>query len=118
MTRPDLHARFLLVCARERTKYAAHLEHLRRSGGAPPSEFDVRQHATRQHRKKIVKVVLVGWSFVLLSWFQAPWGTGGWYVSSIGGFGTKKDCEEAAAWVQKTAGPRPVIPSRCFEEGR
>ena len=118
MTRPDLHARFLLVCARERTKYAAHLEHLRRSGGAPPSEFDVRQHATRQHRKKIAKVVLVGWSFVLLSWFQAPWGTGGWYVSSIGGFGTKKDCEEAAAWVQKTAGPRPVIPSRCFEEGR
>jgi hypothetical protein len=64
-------------------------------------------------------VILLGWFFLTLSWFQAPWGSGGWYVAPpIGPFATKKECEEAAVWVLKTAAPRPVIPSRCYEDGR
>lgn len=63
--RPDLHARFLRVCEREAAKYAARLEQLRRSGGVPPAEFEVRQQTTRQHRRKVAKAaILLGWSFV------------------------------------------------------
>ena len=62
-------------------------------------------------------VILLGWFFFALSWFTAPWGAGGWYISpKIGGFHSQQACEEAAAWVQKTAAPKPVIPSKCYEE--
>ena len=38
-------------------------------------------------------VILVGWFFFTLSWFSAPWGSGGWYVSPpVGGFATKAAC--------------------------
>src|SRR3990167_5470696 len=39
-------------------------------------------------------VILLGWFFFALSWFTAPWGAGGWYISpKIGGFHSQQACE-------------------------
>lgn len=115
MNATDLHARFLLIRERALAKYAAQLDSLRRrSGSVPPSEMALRRRQTRQRKA----MLLLGWSFVLLSWFQGPWGSGGWFATTLGPFATKAICEQQAAWVQKTAAPRPVIPGPCVEDAR